>query len=112
MGAGAKVLGAITIGAGSRVGANAVVVKPVPPNSVVVGVPGEIVARSKPRSSQDKPDLEHSVLPDVIGDTVIALAERLEELELEMQVMHAQLKPLPALHKPEHGVWLGEDFAI
>ena len=112
VGAGAKVLGAITVGAGSRVGANAVVVKPVPPNSVVVGVPGEVVVRSKPRTSQDKPDLEHSLLPDVIGDTVIALAERLEELELEMQAMHAQLKPLPAIHVPAHGVWPGEDFAI
>jgi serine O-acetyltransferase len=115
VGAGAKVLGAITIGAGSRVGANAVVVKPVPSNSVVVGVPGEVVVRSKPRTGHDKPDLEHGALPDVIGDTVIALAERLEELELEMQAMHAQhaqLKPLPALHMPDHGVWPGEDFAI
>jgi serine O-acetyltransferase len=115
VGAGAKVLGAITVGAGSRVGANAVVVKPVPANSVVVGVPGEIVSRSKPRTSQDKPDLEHSVMPDVIGDTVVALVGRLEELELDIQalhVQHAQLKHLPALHSPEHGVWSGDDFAI
>ncbi len=52
VGAGAKVLGAITIGAGSRIGANAVVVKPVPPDSVVVGVPGEVVVRSKPRAGK------------------------------------------------------------
>ncbi|MBI4675031.1 MAG: serine O-acetyltransferase, partial [Chloroflexi bacterium] len=45
VGAGAKVLGAITIGDNSRIGANAVVVKDVPPNSVVVGVPGQIVRR-------------------------------------------------------------------
>ncbi len=48
VGAGAKVLGAITIGANSRIGANAVVVKTVPPNSVVVGVPGQVVMRSQP----------------------------------------------------------------
>jgi serine O-acetyltransferase len=115
VGAGAKVLGAITVGAGSRVGANAVVVKPVPPNSVVVGVPGEIVARSKPRANHDKPDLEHSVMPDVIGDTVIALVGRLEELELEVEALHtqhAQAKHMPALHLPDHGVWSGDDFAI
>jgi len=112
VGAGAKVLGAITVGAGSRVGANAVVVKPVPPNSVVVGVPGEVVVRSKPRSNRDKPDLGHGVMPDVIGDTVIALAERLEELELEMQAMQVQHKPLPRVHVSDHGVWPGEDFAI
>src|SRR5690242_9089494 len=45
IGAGAKVLGAITIGADSRIGANAVVVKATPPNSVVVGVPGQVVIR-------------------------------------------------------------------
>jgi len=48
IGAGAKILGPITIGADSRIGANAVVVKPVPPGSVVVGVPGQVIARSQP----------------------------------------------------------------
>ena len=43
IGAGAKVLGAITIGKGSRVGANSVVVKDVPPHSTVVGIPGKVV---------------------------------------------------------------------
>src|SRR5512147_808681 len=47
IGAGAKVLGAITIGANSRIGANAVVVKSTPPDSVVVGVPGQIVVRDQ-----------------------------------------------------------------
>src|SRR5512136_2126953 len=62
VGAGAKILGAITIGADSRIGANAVVVKPIPPNSVVVGVPGEVVMRSQPRAGKGQPDLEHSVM--------------------------------------------------
>ncbi len=65
IGAGAKVLGNILIGAGSRIGANAVVVKSVPENSVVVGVPGQVVVRSKPGSSS--PDLEHGRLPDTLG---------------------------------------------
>jgi serine O-acetyltransferase len=43
IGAGAKVLGPITVGADSRIGANAVVLKPVPPGSVVVGVPGQTI---------------------------------------------------------------------
>ncbi len=47
VGAGAKVLGDIRIGANSRIGANAVVLKSVPPNSVVVGIPGQVV-RSQP----------------------------------------------------------------
>src|SRR5512146_3189012 len=48
VGAGAKVLGNIIIGANSRIGANAVVIKSVPPNSVVIGVPGQVV-RSQTR---------------------------------------------------------------
>jgi serine O-acetyltransferase len=115
VGAGAKILGAITIGAGSRIGANAVVVKPVPPDSVVVGVPGEVVVRSRLRSGKGQPDLEHSIMPDVIGDTVIALMGRLEEVELELDAMHALHAPgthVPPPYMPDHGVWHGEDFAI
>ena len=74
VGAGAKVLGNIVIGANSRIGANAVVVKSVPPNSVVVGVPGQVV-RSLPRPPA-LPDLEHKRLPDAIGMTVAQLVER------------------------------------
>lgn len=51
IGAGAKILGPVTIGAGSRIGANAVVVRDVPPDSVVVGVPGQVIARSRPRTA-------------------------------------------------------------
>jgi len=109
VGAGAKVLGAITIGEYSRIGANAVVVRPVPPNSVVVGVPGEIVMRSKPHLALAPPDLEHSQLPDVIGDTLTSLIARLEALE---QNGHAHPELLPTLHAPDHGIWHGEDFAI
>ena len=49
VGAGAKVLGPVSVGSGSRIGANAVVVRDVPPDSVVVGVPGQVIARSRPR---------------------------------------------------------------
>jgi serine O-acetyltransferase len=106
VGAGAKILGAITIGENSRIGANAVVVKPVPPDSVVVGVPGEIVKRSHPRPV----DLEHGRLPDVIGDTLISLMARVEALE--RQVNGQEKSPIPAHHGPDHGVWRWEDFSI
>jgi serine O-acetyltransferase len=109
VGAGAKILGAITIGEHSRIGANAVVVKSVPPNSVVVGVPGEVVVRSKPRLSPEAPDLNHGLLPDVIGDSLVALMARVEELEQRLEGREA---PAPPVHIPEHGVWRGEDFSI
>jgi serine O-acetyltransferase len=111
IGAGAKVLGAITIGAHSRIGANAVVVKPSPPNSVIIGVPGQIIVRSKGQITGDKPDLEHGLLPDTIGETLSALVAHMEELEKKLDG-HTTLSSSPALHTSRHGVWHGEDFAI
>jgi serine O-acetyltransferase len=81
IGAGAKILGAIEIGSGSRVGANAVVVDEIPPDSVVVGVPGHPVHKEKP--SRITPDLNHNKLPDVIEDTLEDLLARVERLESE-----------------------------
>jgi serine O-acetyltransferase len=111
VGAGAKILGAIEIGANSRIGANAVVVKDVPPNSVVVGVPGQVVVRSMPRTSPDTPDLDHNRLPDAIGETLALLMEHVQELEQRLDG-HASAVHAPPLHVPEHGVWHGEDFSI
>ena len=79
IGAGAKVLGAIEVGRGSRIGANAVVVKPVPPHSIVVGVPGHIIRRSQPL--QESTDLHHDRLPDTVAAALGAISRRMEELE-------------------------------
>jgi serine O-acetyltransferase len=105
VGAGAKVLGAVTIGQRSRIGANAVVVKNVPPDAVVVGVPGEIIKRG-PHAPSLAPDFEHGRLPDVLGETLAALVARVETLEKH----HG--KPRPPLPTPDHGVWHGQDFSI
>ena len=110
IGAGAKVLGAITIGANSRIGANAVVVKSAPPNSVIVGVPGQVVVREE--GSQKLPpkvDLEHGRLPDTIGETLSALIAHVESLEKRVNGGGVYGPPL---HVPEHGVWHWGDFSI
>jgi serine O-acetyltransferase len=86
VGAGAKILGAITIGADTRIGANAVVVKSAPDNSVVVGVPGQNVARSKPHQASDAPDLDHTSLPDLVGESLIDLIKRVEALEKQWMI--------------------------
>jgi serine O-acetyltransferase len=131
IGTGAKVLGAITIGADSRIGANAVVVKSVPSNSVVVGVPGQVVMRSKPQSTEL--DLHHDRLPDTISASLMALMRRLDEMEKSIN-LHMEDHPLiitnghsedsyqavkdenayvpVSLHMPDHGIWHGEDFMI
>ncbi len=109
VGAGAKVLGAITVGDDTRIGANAVVVKSVPPNSVVVGVPGQTVARSKPHLANDAPDLDHTRLPDLVGVSLVDLIKRVEALEAEGN-RHDNGKP--HIHVPTDGSWQGEDFSI
>jgi serine O-acetyltransferase len=110
IGAGAKVLGAITIGANSRIGANAVVVKSTPPDSVVVGVPGQIVMRDHPEHlPNEKADLEHGKLPDTIGDTLSVLIAHVEALEKRVNGGNYG----PALHTPDKGgVWHWGDFSI
>ncbi|MGB0093443.1 MAG: serine O-acetyltransferase [Solirubrobacteraceae bacterium] len=110
IGAGAKVLGPLTIGHDSRIGANAVVVKPVPANSVVVGVPGQIVSRSQPRPVTAPPDLDATVLPDLFGITLRSLLGRVDELEKSLP---SPITPTPTHVQPsEAGVWPGEDFSI
>ena len=109
VGAGAKVLGAITIGANSRIGANAVVVKSTPPDSVVVGVPGQIVVREhRTHALNEKADLEHGNLPDTIGDTLAALIAHVETLEKRINGGSYG----PVLHVPDHGLWHWGDFSI
>jgi len=81
IGAGAKILGDITIGSDSRIGANAVVVRNVPPNSVVVGIPGQIIHRHIPHSAKDQPDLHHEKMPDVLGQRIHELTQRVAILE-------------------------------
>lgn len=80
IGAGAKVLGAITIGMCSRIGANAVVVKDVPSDSVVVGIPGR-VTNKKTSTRSKNPDLNHDKLPDMIEQQIEELFQRLDKLE-------------------------------
>jgi serine O-acetyltransferase len=108
IGAGAKVLGNILIGADSRIGANAVVVKPAPENSVIVGVPGQIIKRSQPHHAGDAPDLNHTALPDVFAVAIKDLLARVDELE-ERVDDHAHPHNV---HAPVDDAWEGIEFMI
>ena len=98
VGAGAKVLGPIRIGARTRVGANAVVVKDVPPDSVVVGVPGRVTHRNGARilpadqKQSHAVDLEHGRLPDVTDRALRALLSRVEELEARSGITRPKVR--------------------
>jgi serine O-acetyltransferase len=82
IGANASVLGNITIGNNVRIGAGSVVVKPVPDNCTVVGVPGKIVKRE---GVSMKNELEHSDLPDPVKDVITDLQKQIDELKAQIR---------------------------
>jgi serine O-acetyltransferase len=84
IGSGAKVLGPVFIGDNVRIGANSVVVNDVPPNSVVVGIPGKIVSREGEKIA--KIDLRHGDLPDPIAISMSSLDKRLKLLEEKLSI--------------------------
>jgi serine O-acetyltransferase len=79
IGSGAKLLGPIEIGHGAKIGANSVVIRDVPPNATVVGVPGHPVRVDGRRV--EGPDTDWIHLPDPIADAIRALSTRVAELE-------------------------------
>ncbi|MBN8194300.1 serine O-acetyltransferase [Bacillus sp. NTK074B] len=75
---GAKVLGSIVVGENSKVGAGSVVLKDVPPNSTVVGIPGKVVIQD---GVKIKKDLNHCDLPDPMNDRMKHLEKEVNELK-------------------------------
>lgn len=90
VGAGAKILGGFTIGAGSRIGAGSVVVREVPENSVVVGVPGRVTFRDGARVGGI--DLNQTDLPDPLARTLEQMVDRIHALEEEIESLKKALK--------------------
>lgn len=86
IGAGAKILGPINLGDNVRVGANSVVVKDVPANKTVVGIPGKVVQTRQGVAMNPRGiDLDHHHIPDVVSQTIASLLDRIEVLENRMQ---------------------------
>lgn len=81
IGAGAKVLGPLTVGHDSRIGANAVLVRSVDSHSVVVGVPGQVIAHGTPDEVDTKPKQDSPTAPDPVGLAVSSLLERVSHIE-------------------------------
>lgn len=92
VGAGAKVLGSFTVGNNVKIGAGSVVLKPVPDNCTVVGIPGKVVAKDgqsmqhdAERKAKHQADLDHDKLPDPVEDTLECMRERIMHLEEKMK---------------------------
>ena len=86
---GAKILGSFTVGANSKIGSGSVVLHEVPPNSVVVGIPGRVVALDGVRIHDNDPesaiDLDHDILPDPVADYEEKLAKHMEEINKRLK---------------------------
>jgi len=81
IGSGAKIIGDIKIGDCCKIGAGSVVLKPAPPGSTVVGIPGRIVQESRKCAI----DLDHGQLPDPVAEVIKLILQRQDELEKEMK---------------------------
>ncbi|UCZ53350.1 serine O-acetyltransferase [Bacillus shivajii] len=81
---GAKVLGSMRIGKNSNIGAGSVVLKEVPPNSTVVGIPGRVVIQDGVKIKQD---LDHINLPDPVADKFRELEQEILRLKEEVNVL-------------------------
>lgn len=102
VGAGAKVLGSINVGANTRIGAGSVVLKDVARDSTVVGIPGRVINQSGVRIDP----LAHSALPDTEARVIRNLMERIDQLEGELartQSFLSQLAEGKTLIEPFRG---------
>jgi serine O-acetyltransferase len=80
IGSGAKVLGPFKVGDGAKIGSNSVVIKEVPENATVVGIPGRVVTEAtKPQS------FEHDKLPDPVAKAISCIIDRVVEIEKEIE---------------------------
>jgi serine O-acetyltransferase len=91
VGSGAKIIGAITIGENSRVGAGSVVVRDVPPNAVVVGVPGRVTFKDGQRVGGI--DMNMTDLPDPVSRAIEQLMEKIRGLEADLDSLRKQVDP-------------------
>ena len=89
VGSGAKIIGAITIGENSRVGAGSVVVRDVPPNAVVVGVPGRVTYKDGQRVGGI--DMNMTDLPDPVSRAIEQLVEQIRRLEADLDSLRKQV---------------------
>jgi serine O-acetyltransferase len=112
VGAGAKILGAITVGAAARIGANSVVIREVPAGRTAIGIPARLVGESSTKVgagalcipgtplrgqvTANSLNLDHHLIPDPVGKAIQCLLDRIDTLETEVR----DLRGLPA---PQRG---------
>jgi serine O-acetyltransferase len=97
IGNGARILGSFTVGSNSRIGAGAVVLREVPPNSTVVGNPGRIVVQNGVRVEQ----LDHVHMPDPVANMLDQMQRQLDKLTRRIEHLEQENR---ALRKLQEGI--------
>ena len=89
IGAGAKVLGPITIGEQSRIGSNSVVLKEVPPHSTVVGIPGTVVGKTDTMLEDGKINLDHHLMPNPVAEAIKHVLQMVDDVNARVDNLHS-----------------------
>jgi len=89
IGSGAKILGPFMVGDNSKIGSGSVVVKEIPPNSVVVGVPGRVIYRDGKKVTDM--DFDWTNLPDPVAQALQCLVDRVHDLEKELEELKGRV---------------------
>jgi serine O-acetyltransferase len=95
VGAGAKILGPITIGRSTRVGANSVVIEATPPEVTVIGIPAKVVYREtsgRKKKTVGRINLDHHLVPDPVGEAISVMMDRIEFLEARLAHLQSRLR--------------------
>lgn len=101
VGAGAKILGPITIGPRTRVGANSVVIQSTPPDVTVVGIPAKVVRPEfTHRRTVGRIDLDHHLMPDPVGEALSVMLDRIEFLEAQLAHIRQKIRQGPPAPAP------------
>ena len=110
VGAGAKILGAIRIGDGARIGANSVAIREVPAGRTAIGIPARLVGESAAKISKGMQgagdaaagtnnaaiNLDHHLIPDPVGKAIQCLLDRIDTLETEVRGLRGLPAPVNA----------------
>jgi serine O-acetyltransferase len=118
VGAGAKVLGPLTIGDGVRIGSNAVVVKSVPAGATVVGVPGRIIEPTPDETTQRRADTAKRIgfdaygatrdAPDPVANAINRMLDHIHQMDERLEEMSRALESRGIMQRFEHDTMLDE----
>ncbi len=109
VGAGAKILGPITIGEQSRVGSNSVVLKDVPAHSTVVGIPGSVVGKTDTMLEDGKINLDHHLMPNPVAEAIKHVLQMVDDVNARVDNIQVDAEKC-SVKEPQQEKDIAEDM--